>query len=147
MPNTTLLLNSDAPSTPLRMSEPNLKEIYAVFDNFGPTPRVYFDTLSQHGINSYQCGLNEILAGLGSQDLKSLVVNMGTRSLAADKPHHWHTICLISRKNRDELSDNVNVQPITELSNRNLSFAFGTCRSRISSNCTTISLARLPRNL
>ena len=59
------MLNSDAPSTPLRMSEPNLKEIDAVFDNFGATPCLYFDTLLQpHGIDSYQCALNEILAGL-----------------------------------------------------------------------------------
>lgn len=105
------MLNSDAPNAPLRMFGPNLEEIDAVFDNFGPTPRLCFDTLLQpHGIDSYQCALNEILAGLTSQDLKTSVVNMG--SLAADKLSH--TICLISRKNRDELSDNVNVQPITK---------------------------------
>jgi hypothetical protein len=84
------------------MSEPNLKELDAVFNNFGPTPRLCFNTLLRPcGIDSHKRALNVILAGLTSQDLKSLVGNMG--SLAADKLSH--KICLISRNNRDEISD------------------------------------------
>ena len=66
--------------------------------------------LRPHGVDSYQRALTKILDGLTYQDLRSLVHNAG--SLAADKLSH--KICLISRNNRYEISDDVNVQLITK---------------------------------
>jgi len=98
-------------AAPLRISEPNLKEIDAVFDLLGPTPRLCFNKLLRPGgIDSYKRSLTTILAGLTSQQLMGMVVNSG--DLAADNVSH--NICLISRNNRDEMSDDVNVRPITK---------------------------------
>jgi hypothetical protein len=63
-----------------------------------------------NGVESYKCNLIEALDTVTAQQLMGIVSRSG--ELAADAVSH--KICAISRNNWDEISDDVNVRPITK---------------------------------
>jgi hypothetical protein len=80
-----------------------------IFDRFGPTPRLCINFLSQKRLDEYEKSVQKAISSATASQLEQLLKD--ATSLTVDTVSH--KICLVSRKDRDDLRSPAVVVPIT----------------------------------
>jgi hypothetical protein len=105
------LCNYNIFSAQVRRRHPSTATINDTFDRFGPTPRICIETASDPGnLHAYEVDVNEALEEMTLERLQDLTTI--TKSLAMDRMSH--KLCLVRRKDIDDVRSDRLVSPITE---------------------------------